>query len=160
MNITVKLHHQCRGFRTRALCRCVGVAASRAMWFFTGCGAVLQAGLTLINAVFTYRQRGVRFTEGLYDAWQKYQRSLAQEPREAGAAAAKQGDNSQAAREARLARAAAVAEGIHGAHIGGVPVRRRGSMRGLCCAVACMMHLLLLCTTIVVHMVWIRPVQV
>ena len=35
----------------------------------------------LINALFTFRQRTVRFGEVQYDGWQKYQRTLAKQER-------------------------------------------------------------------------------
>lgn len=33
----------------------------------------MQAGLMVINGIFTYRQRKLRFPEGLYDAWHAQQ---------------------------------------------------------------------------------------
>lgn len=108
--------------------------------------AGLQAGLTLINAVFTYRQRAVRFTEGLYDDWQKYQRSLAAQPKQAGADTWKRGGDGQSAQEARLARAAVVAEGIHGASADAMLTRavptRVAALRPACCTCppSCVLH--------------------
>lgn len=93
---------ECRA-QARMLCR----IRCTAVW------QCLQAGLTLINAVFTYRQRAVREADGRYAEWHKHQRS-AVDPPEGLAAAASVAEGAQAAREERMAHAAAVAQCIHG----------------------------------------------
>lgn len=95
------------GRKCRAQARVLCHMRCRAVW------QCLQAGLALINAVFTYRQRAVREAGGRYDEWHKHQRSAA-DPPEGLAAAASVAEGAQAAREERMARAAAVAQCIHG----------------------------------------------